>query len=112
MIYAIEIRHYITRSGKDVFDDWLSELADIRAQAKIAARINRLVAGNFGDCKSLGQGLYELRIDWGPGYRVYYAMIAQTWVLILCGGDKRTQVPDIGKARAFLADYKARTKKK
>ena len=112
MIDAIEIRHYLTRSGKDAFDDWLSELADIRAQAKIGARINRLAAGNFGDCKALGQGLYELRIDWGPGYRVYYAMIAQSRVLILCGGDKRIQVPDIAKARAYLADYKARTKKK
>src|SRR5579883_3093200 len=102
MIDAVEIRHYITRSGKDAFDDWLSELSDNRTQAKIAARINRLAAGNFGGCKSLGQGLYELRIDWGPGFRVYYAMIAQARVLILCGGDKRTQVPDIGKARASL----------
>lgn len=112
MIDAVEIRHYITRSGKDAFDDWLSELPENRTQAKIAARINRLAAGNFGDCKSLGQGLYELRIDWGPGYRVYYAMIAQARVLILCGGDKRIQVPDIEKARAYLADYKVRTKKK
>jgi putative addiction module killer protein len=62
---VIEIRHYASRSGKDVFDDWLTQQADTRAQAKIATRINRLAAGNFGDCKSLGQGLYELRIDWG-----------------------------------------------
>jgi len=112
MIHAVEIRHYITRSGKDVFDDWLSELADIRAQAKIGARINRLAAGNFGDCKALGQGLYELRIDWGPGFRVYYAIIGQARVLLLCGGDKRTQPADIAKAHEYLTDYKARTKKK
>jgi len=56
MTDAIEIRHYITRSGKDAVNDWLSELADIRAQAKIAARINRLAVGNFGDCKTLGRG--------------------------------------------------------
>jgi putative addiction module killer protein len=74
---VIEIRHYLSRAGKDVFDDWLTGLADARTQAKIAARINRLAAGNFGDCKSLGQGLYELRIDWGPGYRVYYAMVGK-----------------------------------
>ena len=74
---AIEIRHYVSRAGKDVFDDWLTGLADARTQAKIASRINRLAAGNFGDCKSLRQGLYELRIDWGPGYRVYYAMLGK-----------------------------------
>ncbi len=67
----IEIRHYVNRVGKDAFDDWLTQLADARAQAKIATRINRLAAGNFGDCKPLRQGLSELRIDWGPGYRVY-----------------------------------------
>jgi len=87
-------------------------LADIRAQAKIAARINRLAVGNFGDCKALGQGLYELRIDWGPGLRVYYGMIGQARVLLLCGGDKRTQPIDIVKAHQYLTDYKARTKKK
>ena len=74
----IEIRHYVNRVGKDVFDDWLTHLGDARAQAKIAIRINRLAAGNFGDCKSLRQGLFELRIDWGPGYRVYYGMIGRT----------------------------------
>ena len=112
MINAVEIRHYITRSGRDAFDDWLSELADIRAQAKIAARINRLAAGNFRDCKVLGQGLCELRIDWGPGFRVYYAIIGQARVLLLCGGDKHTQRADIAKAHEYLIDYKARTKKK
>ncbi len=73
----IEIRHYVSRAGEDVFDDWLSELADPRAQAKIASRINRLAAGNFGDCKPLRQGVCELRINWGPGYRVYYAMLGR-----------------------------------
>jgi putative addiction module killer protein len=80
--------------------------------AKIAARINRLAAGNFGDCKALGQGLYELRIDWGPGFRVYYSIIGQARVLLLYGGDKRTQPADIVKAHQYLTDYKARTKKK
>lgn len=67
---AVEIRHYLNRAGKDVFDDWLSRLADPRAQAKVAVRVNRVAAGNFGDCKPLGHGLWELRIDWRPGYRV------------------------------------------
>lgn len=112
MIDAVEIRHYITRNGKDAFDDWLSELPDNRTQAKIAARINRLAVGNVGDCKSLGQGLYELRINWGPGYRVYYAIIGRACILVLWGGDKRTQAADIAKAHEYLTDYKVRTKTK
>jgi len=105
----IEIRHYVNRSRRDVFDDWLTELADVRAQAKIASRINRLAAGNFGDCKSLRQGLYELRIDWGPGYWVYYAMLGRICVLLLCGGDKRKQSQDIERARKYIKDYRERT---
>ncbi len=105
----IEIRHYVSRTGKDVFDDWLSELADSRAQAKIATRINRLAAGNFGDCKPLRLGLYELRIDWGPGYRIYYAMVGRACVLLLCGGDKRKQSSDIERAVEYLKDYKDRS---
>jgi putative addiction module killer protein len=106
---VIEIRHYVNRAGKDVFDDWLSALAVARAQAKIASRINRLAAGNFGDCKPLRQGLCELRIDWGPGYRVYYAMVGKVCVLLLCGGDKRKQSSDIDRALEYLRDYKGRT---
>ena len=105
----IEVRHYVSRAGKDVFDDWLSELADARAQAKIASRINRLTAGNFGDCKPLREGVCELRIDWGPGYRVYYAMLGRVRVLLLCGGDKRKQSSDIDRALEYLKDHKERS---
>lgn len=66
----IEVRRYLTRTGKDVFGEWLARLKDNRTRAKIMVRIDRLSAGNFGDCKSLRGGLFELRIDWGPGYRV------------------------------------------
>jgi putative addiction module killer protein len=106
---VIEIRHYVSQTGKDVFDAWLSHLADTRTQARIATRINRLAAGNFGDCKPLRQGLWELRIDWGPGYRVYYAMVGRVCVLLLCGGDKRKQSSDIDRALAYLKEYKERT---
>jgi putative addiction module killer protein len=105
---VIEIRHYLDRAGKDVFDGWLAHLSDRRAQAKIAVRINRLAAGNLGDCKSLRHGLHELRVDWGPGYRVYFAMIARADVLLLCGGDKRNQPADINRALMYLKDYKER----
>lgn len=104
----IEVRHYVSRAGKDVFDDWLTHLADARTQAKIASRINRLAAGNFGDCKPLRQGVGELRIDWGPGYRVYYAMIGRECVVLLCGGDKRRQSSEIERALQYLRDYKER----
>lgn len=105
----VELRHYLNRAGRDIFQDWLFGLADVRAQAKVAARINRLAAGNFGDCKALGQALWELRIDWGPGYRVYYAMIGKACALLLCGGDKRSQSSDIGQALRYLRDYHSRT---
>jgi putative addiction module killer protein len=72
-------------------------------------RIDRLALGNFGDCKSLGGGLFELRIDWGPGYRLYYAMIHRTCVLLLCAGDKSKQSSNIQHAREYLRDYRERT---
>ena len=105
----IEIRHYLASDGKDVFESWLSSLRDDRAEAKIAARINRLSAGNFGDCRPVGSGVWELRVDHGPGYRVYYALVGQTCVLLLCGGDKRKQSADIVRAIEYLNDYKERS---
>lgn len=104
----IEIRRYVSVTGKDLFGEWLSRLTDLKARARIAIRIDRLAAGNFGDTRPLGGGLHELRIDWGPGYRVYYGMVGKTCVLLLCGGDKRKQSGDIAKARNLLRDYRER----
>jgi putative addiction module killer protein len=106
----MEIRRYLTKTGRDVFAEWLAGLRDNRTRAKIVARIDRLSAGNFGDCKSLRGGLFELRIDWGPGYRVYYALDGRTCVLLLCGGDKRKQHADIKRAAENLKDYLERTR--
>jgi putative addiction module killer protein len=89
VLRVYEVRHYLTASGRDVIDDWLDSLQDDRAAARISERVNRLEAGNFGDCRPVGGGVWELRIDLGPGYRVYYAMAGRTVVLLLCGGDKR-----------------------
>ena len=105
----MEILHYLTENGKDVFESWLVGLRDDRAEARIDARINRLAGENFGDCKPVGEGVWELRVDYGPGYRVYYAMIGQECVLLLCGGDKRKQSRDIAKAIEYLKDYKRRS---
>jgi len=82
---VLEIRRYLNGSGKDVFGAWMSGLQDDRTKAKIVARIDRLSLGNFGDGKSLGNGLFELRIDWGPGYRVYYALAGKACVLLRLG---------------------------
>ena len=91
--------------------DWLAGL-DAHVRARIATRIDRLSLGNFGDCKPLREGVSELRIDWGPGYRVYYAMLGRTCVLLLCGGEKRKQASDINRAIVCLHDYKERTRKR
>jgi putative addiction module killer protein len=107
-----EVLRYVTPSGKDLVGEWLGGLRDTRTQAKIAVRLARLAAGNFGDCKSLRQGVSELRIDWGPGYRVYYAMAGRMCVLLLCGGDKDRQSSDIERAIEYWEDYKKRTGKK
>jgi len=105
----MDIRRYQTASGRDVVGEWLSGLKDVRTRAKILVRIDRLSAGNFGDCKALRGGLFELRIDCGPGYRVYYAALDKTCILLLCGGDKRKQPADIKRALEFLKDYRERT---
>ena len=106
----MEVRRYLTGSGRDVFGEWLEGLREARTRAKVIARIDRLSAGNFGDCKSLGGGLWELRIDWGPGYRVYLALVGGERALLLCGGDKRKQASDINRALEYLGDYKERTR--
>jgi len=102
----MELRHYKTASGRDVFENWLESLNDRKAATRIAARLDRLAAGNFGDCKFVGSGVSELRIDYGPGYRIYLGRIGRDVVLLLCGGDKRRQAADIASAVQYLADFK------
>ena len=82
----------------EIFAKWLDGLRDIRARALILVRIERLTAGNPGDVKSVGEGVSELRIDYGPGYRVYYKKQGQKVVILLAGGDKSTQAKDIKTA--------------
>ena len=100
------VKEYITADGRNHFRIWHSGVKDKKAQAKIDIRIARLRLGNFGDSKSLGQGVYELRIHFGPGYRIYYGLDGQKIVLLLCGGDKKTQEKDIKKAKTFWKTYK------
>ena len=90
----------------DVFDRWLLELHDIRARARIEARISRLSLGNPGDVKPVGEGISEMRIDYGPGYRVYYLTRGPIVVVLLCGGNKASQDKDIVMAKALATQWK------
>jgi len=82
----------------DTYAKWLDGLRDIHARARVQARVERLAAGNPGDVKPVGEGVSELRVDYGPGYRVYYTMRGRTLIILLAGGDKRTQAADIRTA--------------
>ena len=82
----------------EAFAQWLDALRDIRARARVQARIERLIAGNPGDSRAIGEGVQELRIDYGPGYRVYYMKRGRNLVFLLAGGDKGTQAKDIQSA--------------
>lgn len=108
MTNDVELRRYVAANGRDILGDWLENLKDLRTRAKIVARIDRLAVGDFGDCKTLQNGLSELRIDWGPGFRIYYAMLGRRRVLLISGGDKSRQTSDIKRALEYLEDYRQR----
>lgn len=89
----------------DEFSTWLASLRDSRARAQILVRVSRLANGNPGDVAPVGQGISEMRINYGPGYRVYYVQRGKQYVLLLAGGDKSTQAKDITKAKRLVAKY-------
>ncbi len=101
-----EVFNYVTASGRDAFGEWLDGLKDVKVRAVIKKRIDRIEEGLFGDHSFVGQGVWELRIHFGPGYRVYYGEDGPVIVLLLCGGDKSTQSKDIRKAQEFWAEYR------
>lgn len=106
-MYRIE--HYLTvDEQKDVYDDWLRRLRDAQAKVAVIRRVTSVEQGNFGDHKFCRDGVWELRIDAGPGYRVYYGLAGHRLVLLLCGGDKRTQDADIARAVAYWQDWQQR----
>ncbi|BFM04870.1 type II toxin-antitoxin system RelE/ParE family toxin [Halioxenophilus aromaticivorans] len=102
------IHEYTDSQGKSPYADWLRGLRDNRAKAKIIMRVDKMELGLFGDVEPIGEGLSELRIDYGPGYRVYYGKEGQQVFLLLCGGDKSTQSKDIKKAKLYWKDHKRR----
>lgn len=105
-MYTVE--YFVDADGNAVLDTWRRQLADKQAIARILTRIDRLERGAFGNCKPLKEGVWELRIDYGPGYRLYYSMTGKTIILLLCGGDKRKQNADIERAVTYLKAYKRR----
>lgn len=107
---AFEIRRYRDARGAEPFTEWLTGLRDRSAKARVLARLERLETGNFGDAKVLRDGVSEMRIDWGPGYRVYFGRDGRTIVVLLCGGDKRRQDVDIEKAVDLWREYVNRKK--
>ena len=100
-----DVKEYLTATGKSPFSEWLDGLRDRQARAIIRKRINRLRKGNLGDSKPVGDGVFELKIDFGPGYRTYFGQDGETIVVLLCGGDKRSQDSDIRKAKEYWKDY-------
>ncbi|WP_395489626.1 type II toxin-antitoxin system RelE/ParE family toxin [Cedecea davisae] len=106
------LRHYLTQDGRDPFNAFLMDVKDPIAKAMIAVRVARMGAGNYGDCKPCREGVSELRIDRGPGYRVYYSPVPGSFtgdiVLLLLGGTKKKQNQDIEKSIRYLKDYKER----
>lgn len=101
-----EVVVFRAREGRVPFEEWLEDLKDKRAVARVLARLARVRQGNLGDCKSVGDGVSELRVDYGPGYRVYFGQQGRTLVVLLCGGDKRTQDRDIRRAKQFWREFK------
>lgn len=101
-----EIQYYRAPNGKKPFTEWLESIRDKSTQNRIDKRLERLEDGNFGDCKSVGDGVLELRLPFGPGYRIYFGQIDNTLVLLLCGGDKASQTRDIERAKTYWREYK------
>jgi putative addiction module killer protein len=104
----MQVIHYLDPGNHDRFQEWLNTLRDMQGRVAIQRRIDRLLDGNFGDHKFCQEGVWELRIPVGPGYRVYYGVAEESIVLLLCGGSKRTQKKDIARAVEYWEDYQQR----
>ena len=104
----VTVRRYRTVDGSEPFTEWVSQLGDRKARARILVRIDRVALGNYGDAKVLREGVWELRVDYGPGYRVYFAREGEVAMILLCAGDKRKQDADIERAIELWQEYKSR----
>jgi len=103
-----KIELFITSTGRIPFEEWVRGLRDKTSKARVFSRIDRLRLGNFGDCKAVGAGVLELRIHFGPGFRVYFGIAGAHVVLLLCGGSKSSQQQDIATAVGYWKEYQSR----
>lgn len=103
---GIVVKLYGESGSKVPYLKWIDSIKDKEIRIRIQQRIRRLELGNFGNCKALKDGIYELKLDFGPGYRIYYGLEGKTIVILLCGGNKSTQKDDIEKAKKFWKNYK------
>jgi putative addiction module killer protein len=108
-IEMAELRYYLDLSGISPFEKWFTTL-DFQAAAKVTTALVRIELGNTSNVKSLGSGLSEIKIDWGPGYRIYFGRDGDDLVILLTGGTKKHQDKDIKTAKLFWQDYKQRRK--
>lgn len=104
----IELLRYQRDDGREPFTEWLDTMRDKVAQARIRIRLRQVQAGNFGDCEPVGEGVTELRIHVGAGYRAYFGRHGKSVVILLNGGDKRSQSADIKQAKALWMEWKRR----
>lgn len=104
----VVINYYEAQSGRFPFRDWFDSLKDKKTQARVQIAVDRLEDGNPGKCESVGAGVYELKLDFGPGYRVYFGQAESRIVILLFGGDKSTQPRDIKRAQEYWCDYRSR----
>jgi putative addiction module killer protein len=106
---VLELRYYLGIDGRSPFEEWFSGL-DAAAGAKVSVALARVGQGNISNVKDVGEGVLEYRINWGPGYRVYFGRDGEVLVILLTGGTKKRQPRDIERAKALWADYKRRRK--
>ena len=104
--HSIEIQYYRSQKGRQPFIEWFKSIRDRNTRNRVERRLKRLEDGNFGDCQSVGRGVFELRLHFGPGYRIYFGQISNRLILLLCGGDKTSQQRDIESAKSYLIEYK------
>jgi len=107
-----QVEIYLDRNGVAPYSIWINRLVDVKGRAKIRERITRLRLGNMGDCEPVGEGVSELRIHYGPGYRIYFGQDGKKIVVLILGGSKRTQKKDIKTAKVLWKDYKERENEK
>ena len=105
-IHPREIQIYRFANGRRPFTEWLESIRDARTRRRIRARLTQLEYGNFGDYRSIGGGVFELRLHFGAGYRIYFGQVGNTIVLLLCGGDKSSQMKNIEQAKTYWLAYK------